>query len=301
MKAKQEFGEFNLKRSVSLFRSSDLRNTSDYFTDDEKGGEAFFELLRFEYDGGDHHCEYLRYPNTDYFIELYGSGSSYSHGNMSKTITEDVWKDEYRNQITINQHGSNLMLVIGKYLHEFNFMTLVARFTHSEDEFKFRDDVELPTFNTKELHKSLMLKYVKIPESVRRIEYLYKMNFSGRKPSYFVTDYPAYNFNYTNHRFRIIHDDNVIEELLIKNFERYRDGGTTIITVVDKEGKEHIFYSPTHLTDQKLTPKWDATIIDINKNLVEGVELIEDVSEEERQKIIELLDIDLAPEPKKGE
>ena len=39
----------------------------------------------------------------------------------------------------------------------------------------------------------------------------------------------------------------IMNEFEIKNFVRYRDGGTTIITVVDNNGNEHKFFSPTSL------------------------------------------------------
>ena len=44
----------------------------------------------------------------------------------------------------------------------------------------------------------------------------------------------------------MIHQVNVVEELEITKFDRYRDGGTTEMTLVDGDGIEHEFYYPTH-------------------------------------------------------
>lgn len=114
------------------------------------------------------------------------------------------------------------------------------------------------------------------------------------QPVYFVVDYPAYNFQYTNHRFRVIIGDNV-EELPIKDFVRYRDGGTTIITVVRK-GKEYKFFSPVSFGGPKNNSVWDATEIDVNMGTAFGLTLTDKITKKEKEKIIKLLNIDLKPE-----
>ena len=69
---------------------------------------------------------------------------------------------------------------------------------------------------------------------------------------------------------------------MIKNFVRYSDGGTTIITVTDENGTEHKFFSPTSLPEKTLCEKWDET------------ELIE-ATETEKQKLVDLMKLDLEP------
>lgn len=308
MKAEKEFGE--LKEfdglSVSLYRSSDKKNTERYFTDrrgEELTGNSFFELLYFKYNYEKlKHLIYVKYPDTDYFVELCSGGGSSSQGSMESTSVQNIWEVDYKNEVKIKIVDSNLFLSVGKGTYEsaFNFMTLVARF--SEKEFYNRDS-ELPsTFNVEEINQALSKKYLKIPDSIRKIQYLMKLQLPSydlkevgkvelelnkKQVMYFVVDYPAYNFNYTNHRFRIIRGKSV-EECEVKDFVRYRDGGTTIITVIDSKGKEHRFFSPTNLCDPKdrENATWDLQILN------------ENVSKEEREKIISLLDIDLVPEPK---
>jgi len=100
-------------------------------------------------------------------------------------------------------------------------------------------------------------------------------------PTFFIVDYPKYNFKYDNHRFRSI-TDNKISEYQIKSFQRFRDGGTTIITVIDELNKEHKFFSPTRLPKKVLYEKWDE------------IELVE-ATDEEKQSIIELLNLKVIP------
>jgi hypothetical protein len=307
MKAKKEFGELKEFEglSVSLYRSSDKKSTERYFTNrrgEELTGNSFFELLYFKYNYDKlKHLVYLKYPDTDYFVELYSGGSS-SQGSMESISVKDIWEADYKNEVKIKIADSNLFLGVGKGTYEsaFNFMTLVGRF--SENEYYFRDSEFPSTFNVEEIDQALSKKYIKIPDSIRKIQYLMKLQLPSydlkevdklelelnkKQVIYFVVDYPAYNFNYTNHRFRIVRGKSV-EECEVKDFVRYRDGGTTIITVIDSKGKEHTFFSPTNLWDpkDKKNSTWDKQI------------LVENVSKEEREKIVSLLDIDVVPAPK---
>jgi hypothetical protein len=71
------------------------------------------------------------------------------------------------------------------------------------------------------------------------------------------------------------------------------------MVVVDKKGVEHKFYAPTHLTKKKLIPYWDVESVISNEGGFEitgGIELIEDITDDERKSIVELLNINLAPE-----
>ena len=138
-------------------------------------------------------------------------------------------------------------------------------------------DSDLKNLDAKEIEKALSMKYLKIPESVRKIEYCYKTK--DKTPKYFLVDYPAYNFKYDNFRFFVIEDE-IATQFDIKNVTRYRDGGTTIIDVIDKIGVEHKFFSPTTLPEKTLYEKWDE------------IELIPTTKHEE-QKLVELLNLDL--------
>ena len=288
------FGELSQfltqKRDVELFRSSDLNNTAIYFTevdnDKRKDAKAYFELLRFGLDGGDHQT-YIRFPNTDYFVEMIGGGMGSGRGDMKQADGKNVWADANDSIFNIYSHGNNLILLIGDLLPEFNFMTKIASYDKGN---KFNRPYPNETFvNYEEIEKALSMQFLKIPESIRKIEYLFKTKDSKK---YFVVDYPAYNFNYSNQRFRVVENDfMVIEkskviEYPIKNFVRYRDGGTTIITITNENGTEHELFSPQQMFNdgKNLVPKFDDTeLVRIEKDA------------DEWQSIVKLLKIELEP------
>lgn len=275
MKEKQfcELSQFK-QRDVELFRSSDQNETAIYFTDveynDRKTAKAYFEILRFGLDGGDHQI-YVRFPNTDYFIEMVGGGFGSGRGDMIQVNGKNVWEDKHKAPFTIYSHKDNLIYLIGRrdWIPEFNFMTKVASYEKGNNLNRL--------VNFKEIENALSMKYLKIPESIRGIEYCYKTK--DINPKYFVVDYPAYNYKYDNHRFFVI-ENKIVKEFAIKNFTRYRDGGTTIINVIDEHGIEHKFFSPTSLPTKTLCEKWD------------DIELLK-TTENEKEELVKLLNLDL--------
>jgi len=275
-----ELSQFK-QRDVELFRSSDQNETAIYFTEveynDRETAKAYFEILRFGLDGGDHQL-YVKFPNTDYFIEMIGGGFGSGRGDMKQATGKNIWKDKQHNvPFTIYTHKDNLIFLIGRtdWIPEFNFMTKVASYNKGN---KYNHPYPNETFvNYNEIEKALSMKYLKIPESIRKIEYCYKTK--DIIPKYFIVDYPAYNFKYDNHRFFVI-ENGTMNEFEIKNFVRYRDGGTTIITVVDNNGNEHTFFSPTSLPTKTLCEKWDE------------IELME-TTENEKEELAKLLNLNL--------
>lgn len=270
------------KRDVELFRSSDLNNTAIYFTEvkdkDRKKASAFFELLRFGLEDGDHQL-YVRFPNTDYFIEMIGGGMGSGRGSMIESEGKNVWEDAYCMPFKIYSHDSNLVLIMKGGISEFNFMTKVA---HYDKGNPFNHPYPNETFvNFPEIEKALSMKYLKIPEDVRKVEYCYKTK--DIIPKYYLIDYPAYNFKYKNHKFFVIEND-AIKQFEIKNFLRFRDGGTTIVNLLDEDGVEHKFFSPQTMfpTEKELSTTFD------------DVELIE-ATEFEKASLVSLLGLELEP------
>ncbi len=281
----KQFGELSQfltdKRDVELFRSSDWNNTAVYFTEVDDGkiktAKAYFELLRFGLEGGDHQI-YVRFPNTDYFVEMLHGGSGSAHGNMMIAEGKNV-QDVYhtKGKFTIYSHDSNLLISFGDF-PKFNFMTKVAEYDKGNP---FNRPYPQESFlNYEQIKEALSLKFLKLPENIRYVEYMFKIKDAKK---YFIVDCPAYNFKYTNQRFTII-ENGIQRQEKIKGFQRYRDGGTTMITIIDKEGSEHKLFSPQKMFDdgKNLVPKFD------------DIELIE-VSEEERENIIAHLGWDLEP------
>lgn len=280
----KQFGDLSQfkGRDVELFRSSDLKNTAIYFTDVEdenrETAQEYFELLRFGLEGGDHQV-YIRFPKTDYFVEMIGGGFGSGRRDMKQADGKNVWYDVHKSQFTVYSHGDNLILLIGRmdWTPEFNFMKKAASYDKGNP---FNHPYPNETFvNFEQIEKALSMTFLKIPEDVRKIQYCFKTK--DENPKYFLVDSPAYNSQYKNHRFFVIENE-VVKEFEVKNFTRYRDGGTTIITVIDENGIEHKFFSPTSLPTKTLCEKWDEE------------ELIE-VTEEEKQKLATLLELELEP------
>lgn len=284
----KQFGELSQflenKRDVELFRSSDEHNTAIYFTDvdddNRENAKSFFELLRFGLEGGDHQV-YVRFPNEDYFIEMLDGGMGSSHGNMMTAHGKNVW-GEFEKNFTIHSHDENLILVLDDI--KFSFMKKVASYDKGNP---FCHPYPNETFvNYEEIKKALSMKFLKMPEQIRKIAYCYKTEKSNK---FIVVDFPAYNFQYENHRFRVVDGDDV-KEYKVKNFQRYRDGGTTKITVIDENNQEILFYSPQRMfpTDKQLDPSF-------------GMLKLIEATEEEKQKLITLLKIELEPKEEEVE
>jgi hypothetical protein len=236
----ENLSQFSI-REVELFRSSDKINTAKYFINDRtnKPSEAYFEILKFKYDYKYKNQIYIRYPNTDYFVELVGGVSS-GRGNLEKLSCKNIWVDEFKEEISINQQDDDLIIFFGKTLSDFNFMKKV---------------------DNSEISLALSIKYLKLPENIKSIVYCNKTK--DKNPIYFLVDVPKYNFNYDNHRFFMI-EDGIPEQLTIKNFERYRDGGTTYITVVDKHDVVYKFFSPSPFKNDVCEKINDIELMDVD-------------------------------------
>jgi hypothetical protein len=274
MEKEQIFGKLSEfeGRSVTLFRSSDQHNTSVYFTNDEnkRTSKSFFEILHFQYDFRYNEL-FIRFPNTDHFIELRG-GSSSSRGNMNNGIAENVWEDHKR-LISIFEHDGDMFIRFGEY-GDFNFLKIVGRYCNTDDIFKYNESSYDSNLNLNEIENALKKDYLKLPMNVREISYMSKT--TDFIPTYYIVDYPKYNFSY-NQRLRKI-ENNVIKEYNIDSFQRYKDGGTTRIKFSDENNIEHVLFYPT-----RLGKKEDVDLID-DKQLVA-------VTDDEKVKICELLEI----------
>jgi hypothetical protein len=272
MEKEQIFGNLSdfKGRSVTLFRSSDQKNTSTYFTydNDKYNKTAFFEILHFERYPNK---LFIRFPNVDHFIELLGDFTS-SHGNMKSGSAENIWENRKRT-IIIFEHDGDMLIKFGEF-GDFNFLKIVGRYCNNEDTF-YNDSSYDKIYNLDDVDDALNRKYLKLPMNVRGISYMVKTD--DFIPTYYIVDFPKYDFSYKNQRLRCI-ENNVIKEFKIDSFKRYRDGGTTEIKFSDENNIEHELFFPT-----KLGSKKDNTI-DKNKKLIE-------VTDDEKNKICELLGI----------
>jgi hypothetical protein len=262
-------------RDVELYRSRDLKDTAIYHTnlkDEERGVvEAFYEVLVFDYDYGLNEI-YVRYPNTDYFVETKSKGGG-SCGKAKTCEAKNPWVEDFQSTLKIISHDPDMLLSMGEYFHRFNFLTKIASYDKGNP---FCSPYPNETFeNYNEIEKALSLDYLKLPSDVRSISYCFKTK--DETPKYFFIDYPKYSFSYDNHRFLTIENDEVTEYKITK-FNRYRDGGTSEISITDDNGVEHEFFSPTSLGGKT------------KKDTFDGEEIFE-VTPEEKEHLINLLGI----------
>ena len=293
---KKEFGKISdlLKdgRAVEWYRSMDTHNTGIYWTDYDRDKSelvnAQFDLLRFDYDGGDKHEIYIRFPGTEDFIEMMGGGTGSGRGNMTISRGTNVWSESfYKRKIEIFSQEPQLLLTVGDSLPEFNFMSLIARRVSKEREGLYRGSSKPVNFNVDDFNQLSTSNYIKIPDDVRKVEYLYKTTGFVKNLT-FCIHYPAYNFQYMNHSFMVI-DGETIKEYKIVDFQRYKDGGTTIITVIDDNEVQHKFFSPTRLgNDKGKIVTWD-----------DEIALTEITDKKEVDDVVKLLGIELEPVPEK--
>lgn len=185
-----------------------------------------FDILVFDYMFGGHEV-YIKYPNIDYFIEMIGGSCSMS-GDAGELIVKDAWyKGE--SEIKLYYEDDNMFVNFRPGSLNFSFCKLI----HSSlGEIKNYDEID----------KALSKEYLKIPDSVRKIQYAYKSR--DVDPTYYIVDASEFNFCYDTCSFFILDSLYNATEYKITNFERYRDGGTTYITISDGD-TEHILYAPT--------------------------------------------------------
>jgi hypothetical protein len=212
-------------RGIKLFRSYDSDLTQKYHGRRE-GEECFFELITMNYKFGE--PQYLiRYPYTDFFVELAGGGGSmrgeHEHIHLTNPIKDIIDPYYYEGKLDeetleFYRFGSRTMLTVNKFRHEF-----LDRI-YDVDEYV------------------LSKEYVQIPD-IRDIAYSF---FSPKYQKYLIVDQSRYNFQYDTMRLFFGDVKGGMSECKMKNFVRYRDGGTTLFDF-EHNGIEYKFHNPTRL------------------------------------------------------
>jgi hypothetical protein len=270
-------------KDMELYRSSDGKNTSIYFCNskDRFTKTSFFELLIV-----DNTDVYIRYPETDFFVQLYGVAYNSAHGSMKVGSVQDVWENKFHKQIDLHYHDQNMMLKIGGKFGKINFLNLVAKKDKYLSELKssgklINDHTAVLPFGEDELHQKMVMKFLQLPEEIREIAHAKKL-VTPFETLFFIVDYPQYKPFYKNYRFRVIDEDRKVINYPIVDTTTYRDGGTTKIKVLDPSGNEHVFFYPSPLSFASKKCTWDG-------------ETLIDVPENELQELITLLNIQFAP------
>ena len=214
---------------------------------------------------------------------------------MVKSAGINIWEREYANYVSYQKCYPKMILQIGRIGIDFDFLECRGRYF---DNLKLNNDpycnpflAQLEKYPNEEIKKVIFsAKYLKLPDSARKIEYIFKYGREGNE-IYVVIDYPAFNFKYDNHRFFFVDfKGGTATEATIKSFQRFRDGGTTIIEVETKERTEYRLISPqTMFPNNSQNPTLTGSgVID--------TELITDISDEEITVLIKILDLQIAPD-----
>jgi len=265
---------YGSQSQVEYFKSIDPRNTSIYFTnnEDKREKEAFIEVLRIK-DNKSHSGLFLRLPGELYFTQLYGDGISSSRGNMTSGRAINPWREKHNQEIKFFQHGENLMISLNSM--SFNFLKLVGNY-----------GIQSIPNTLIELSNILTASYIELPREVRTIEYCVQtISTKDKTPSYLVIENSTYSSRYGDYCVHLLKKTEkgelLSEQLIVRSFERYRDGGTTIIEMQDKSGNPYQFFSPSPFNKSKNTK---ATLNDIEVIDLESDSTI-------RKSIISLLNI----------
>ena len=234
-------------RKFDVYRSANQTLTGQYFTQDRK--PAFFELIVFDY-GWDGHQFYLRYPETDYYVELRGhTGSSW--GTMTechlRNVVEEVINPYMyegvlrKKNVTVYKHETEAIIMFGSATSGLNFLSRMVN--PDINEIMSREYIPLPTYRA--VHYSLVT-----PDN-----------------NYIIVDADDNIFTYEGMNCYYGNLHNGIKKGKISNFVRYRDGGTTLFDF-ELNGETYSFFYPTRLGSTDKVPTWnDAPLIEMGDDL----------------------------------
>ena len=251
------------------FESLNKYNNRNYKLYSTDVNEESYELLIFDHQKGVTNTHYLRYPQTEYFIELFG-GIKSSCGTKNQFSGSNIWKNtKYEDKIIIYCDNDKICLIDNGI--DFHFMKLIG------------DSNSTDRMNRAYLGAKIAnVEYLKLPEDVYLIDEILKSD--EIIPLYVVLYYPKYKCGYDQYKFKIIINSSDVIEHKITDHQVYRDGGTTYITTTDVNGIKHKFYSPTPFNYDELVkpPTYDE------------VKLTKYITDQEREMVIRLLGIELA-------
>lgn len=232
-------------RKMEVYRSIDQVSTGTYFNYPDKT-PGYLELVVFDYSQKSPNL-FLRWINSNFYIPIIGGFGStrgiIAEGGgrnvlqemvspSNKYFPEEKPKMQY---LTINKTDKHLFLQFGYNEGEFNFMERVAAINMmAYDKF-------VPSGGNDEICNSVFsAEYVKIPD-FRRIEYAFKDG-----DNILIADASTHNYQYEDIKFTHGNFTTGFKKGTVKDFERYRDGGTTNAKLLFGETIIE-FHSPTPL------------------------------------------------------
>ena len=215
-------------RKVEVYRSSNIELTGQYYNRYYGDGEketGFFELAFFQYEYGKSQI-FIRYPHSDFFVEMTG-GTGSSWGTMTSTGGRNYSEEEVseRNDkkamFELFKHETHALLKFDGM--SFNFLTRVEEQT--------------------DINEIFTRKFLPLPDK-RQIAYAYITSDN----KYIIQDRPVTNGVPSRTWYGSITEG--LKLARIENHVVYRDGGTTYFDLI-VDGVTHKFYSPTPFDQDK--------------------------------------------------
>ncbi len=280
----KEFEQFNFDTitGIELYESMDKKVTGQYFSRNEGEASFYVAFVTTEED----FKLFIKYPDNNYFTEIHGGGFGSGRGIVTYASGENVWNPKYSSAVSYKKCYPYLCLTI--QLDEFNFLSAIGAYK------KQGNDIIEPVGDIANVIQIISShRYLKLPESIRKIQYVFKFSVpDSNEINYLLVDYPAYNFQYSNHRCFFLKANNgaVTKNLqfIITDFKRARDGGSTWIKMqsIDSDNRmyEYMLFSPSKL---------GMAVGEVRKATLNELELDENVSPEEIDMLVETLGLAL--------
>lgn len=230
--------EFLKNRSIILYRGIVPARYCWGFN--EKDEEEIVEVIIVEKDNSIESDIFIKMSKDGEFVQLYTNGMS-NHGIYYSITATNPFKKGY-SDVFLKYEDKNMLVTLS---------------TQGSIDFCFMKNVEKIEVSNNEKDYEYFDKYgFKLyPKNVYTLSYAsHEIN---NKDIFYVCYFPSYFPSYENHIFKKINLKNeTVEDYEIKDFQRYRDGGTTEINVVDKDGNGYNFYYPSPF-NKGISPTFD--------------------------------------------
>lgn len=245
--------DLNLPVILKSFTSANFLFTTSMFGSSKRDFDLFesefANVLWFDYSYEGHARIFIRIKNpkieqfnTNTYYPVVSRGES-SCGNVISCSCKNPW-EKFQKNVRFGRRKDNL------YLDKLNYDDNIF-FTKCLDENVIKQE--------------LQYKYRVVNDDVKSFHSLYQVKNSGQKLLTTYNEFGEYKLN----TWSLDVNGKVVEYDIIENTV-YRDGGTTYKTMKDPSGVEHLFFSPSPMTQNAAPATFDNEEIEqiLDKNII---------------------------------
>lgn len=243
--------DLNLPEILKSFSSENFMFTNSIMGTHKRKFDLFesefANVLWFDYSFEDHAEIFIRIKNpkieqykNHIYYPIFSHGSMSSCGNVKSYSCKNPWEKIIK-KIKVARREDNL------YLDKLDYIDNIF-FTKCLD--------------AKRIKEELQYKYRVVNSDIRSFHSLYRVKTSGLKLLTTYNEFGKYELN----AWSLDVDGNIVKYDIIKNIV-YRDGGTTYTTMKDPDGTEHLFFSPSRLTQNPPLATYDNEEIEEIKDM----------------------------------